>query len=183
MGHLADTIYIDAPTDRVWEFAHDPRNWASYMVGVSGADKIVGDGSVGTEFELAVLMAGFHVHEIARLVEDRRDGDGAAHTRFDFEGDSSGWMAWDFRPEAGGTIVAVEEQYTVPGSVLGRVADRLVIERVEQRGMRRTLKNLKQRIVEMVGARTNDDSSLKAGKWNVGWHNPDWWQYRNYERR
>ena len=49
---------------------------------------------------------------------------GGAHARFDFEGNPSGWMAWHFKPRDGDTQVAVKEEYTAPGSVLGRVADR-----------------------------------------------------------
>jgi carbon monoxide dehydrogenase subunit G len=143
MGHLKDSIRINAPIDKVLEFTHDPHNWATYMVGMDGPNKIVGEGQVGTEYQLTVLMAGLHMRETARLAEDSRDAEGGAHARFDFEGTSSGWMAWDFKPEDGTTLVAVEEEYTVPGSVLGRVADRLIVERMEERDMHHTLENLK----------------------------------------
>jgi uncharacterized membrane protein len=151
MGHLKDSIHIDAPVDTVLEFAHDPHNWATYMVGMDGPDKILGDGEVGTEYQLTVLMAGLHMRETAYLVEDSRDIEGAAHARFDFQGSSSGWMSWDLKPEDGGTQVVVEEEYTVPGSVLGRVADRLIVERMEERDMHHTLENLKLLMEESAG--------------------------------
>ncbi|MDH7487805.1 MAG: hypothetical protein QHJ81_16220 [Anaerolineae bacterium] len=34
-------------------------------------------------------------------------------------------------------------EYTVPGSALGRIADRLIIERMQERAIQQTLENLK----------------------------------------
>jgi uncharacterized membrane protein len=141
MGHLRDSIHINAPMDRVWEFTHDPRNWATYMVGLSGPDWITVSWVFGALDEQTDPF--HHIRETARLVEDRRDAEGGVHARFDFEGNSPGWMAWDCQPEDEGTLVAVEEEYTVPGSVLGRVADRLIVERMEERDMHHTLENLR----------------------------------------
>lgn len=148
MGHLKDTIHIDAPVGKVGKFADDPQNWATYMAGMSGPDKIMGDGGVGTEYELTMVVAGVHMHLTSRRVEDREDPDGGGHARFDFEGSTSGWQTWDFKAEDGGTNVAVEMEYTVPGSLLGKIADRLVLERMEERTMHHSLENLKMLMEE-----------------------------------
>ena len=143
MGHLKDNIHIDAPVDKVFAYMDDPHNWATFMVGMAEPDKIIGDGKVGTQYEFTVLMAGIHMHLSTRLVEDQRDPNGGAHSRFDISGASSGWQTWDLKPENGGARVAVEMEYTVPGSILGKVADRLVIERMQERDMQHSLENLK----------------------------------------
>ena len=143
MGHLKHNIRIDAPVDKVWEFSHDPHNWPTFMVGMSEPDKITGDGGVGTQVEFTMLMAGVHMRETCRVAGDRRDPDGGGHWRGDFTGPSSGWMTWDSKPENGGTLVTQEMEYTVPGSVLGKVVDRLIYEKRQERDMLHSLENLK----------------------------------------
>jgi coenzyme Q-binding protein COQ10 len=112
-------------------------------VGMSEPDKITGEGGVGSEVEITVLLAGVHLHETVRSLEDRRDPDGSAHWRAAITGPSSGWMTWDYKPENGGTLVTEEWEYTVPGSVLGKVADRLIFEKMQERDTRHSLENLK----------------------------------------
>ena len=78
-----------------------------------------------------------------RVVEDRRDPDGGRHWRGDLEGTSPGWQTWDFKPEDGGTLVTMEMEYAVAGSVLGKVVDRLFFENMSSREMHHSLENLK----------------------------------------
>jgi uncharacterized membrane protein len=61
----------------------------------------------------------------------------------EFLGSSPGWQTWDLKPENGGTLVTMEEEYTVPGSVLGKVVDRLIFEKMNARDMHSSLENLK----------------------------------------
>ena len=139
MGHVKHSIHINAPSDKVSEFSHDPHNWPTFMAGMSEPDKITGDGGLGTEVEFTVLMAGWHLHETVRVVEDLP----GSHWRGDITGTSSGWITWDSRPENGGTLVTQEMEYTVPGSVLGKVVDRLIYEKRQDRDMLHSLENLK----------------------------------------
>ena len=143
MGHLKHSIHIDAPVDKVGEFTEDPHNWATFMVGMSEPDKITGDVGLGTQVDFTIVMAGVHLHETVRAAEDRRDPDGGGHWRGEFTGSSSGWMTMDFKPENGGTLVTQEMEYTVPGSVLGKVVDRLIFEKMAERDMLHSLENLK----------------------------------------
>jgi uncharacterized membrane protein len=50
---------------------------------------------------------------------------------------------WDYEPAEDGTRVTADIDYTVAGSVLGKVADRLFVERMEERAIHQTLENLK----------------------------------------
>jgi uncharacterized membrane protein len=143
MGHLVSSIHINAPVDRVWEYTHDPHHWATFMVGMSEPAKITGAGAVGSEVELTVLLAGVHLHETVRSLEDRLDPDGSAHWRAAITGASSGWMTWDYKPEIGGTLVTEEWEYTVPGSVLGKVVNHLIFEKMQERDTRHSLETLK----------------------------------------
>jgi hypothetical protein len=143
VGHLQDTMHIRAPVEKIITYMDDPHNWSTYMVGMSGPDQIVGDGGPGTQYEFTIVSAGLHMHETGRQGDKLRDPDGGAHTRMDFEGTTSGWQSWDFKPEDAGTLVTVEMEYSVPGSLLGKVADRLIIERMQERDIHHSLENLK----------------------------------------
>ena len=157
MGHLKHAIHIHAPFDKVWEFSHDPHNWATFMVGMGEPDKITGDGGVGTQVEFTVLMAGWHLHETWRVVEDRRDPGGGSYWRGDLTGTCSGWITWDYIPENSGTLVTQEMEYTVPGSVLGKVVDRVIYEKRQDWDMLHSLENLKLLMEESWFAPAHSD--------------------------
>ena len=40
-----------------------------------------------------------------------------------------------------------------------------------------------QAVADVAEANTMVETELKPRPANVGWHNPDWWQDRHYERR
>ena len=52
MGHIKVSTAINAPVDRVVEVASDPRHWASWWVNLGEAEKIEGDGGVGTVYNV-----------------------------------------------------------------------------------------------------------------------------------
>ena len=143
MAYLRESIHIDAPMDQVWSYAHDFHHWANFMVGMAEPSRISGDGGVGSEVDFTILLAGVRLRETVRSVEDRQDPDGTSHWRATVSGPSSGWMVWDYKAEVGGTQIDVEWEYSVPASVLGKLADRLVVEKMQAREMHNSLENLK----------------------------------------
>ncbi len=79
------------------------------------------------------------------MVENHTEADGSfSHWKGENEGSLAGWISWDYEPKDSGTLVTFEIEYAVPGSVLGKVADRLFIERNQERAARHILENLKQ---------------------------------------
>ena len=143
MGHLKHSVHINAPVDKIDEFTEHPNNWPTFMVGMSDINATTERSEVGSEVSFTVVMAGVHLHQSVRTVENRDDPEGGGHWRGEFTGGQSGWMTMDFKPDDGGTLVIQEMEYTVPGSLLGRVADRLVIERMQERDMLHSLENLR----------------------------------------
>lgn len=57
----------------------------------------------------------------------------------------SAWV-WTLAPAADGTDLDLSVEYTVPGSVLGAIANKLVIERQNQKETNQALANLKARL-------------------------------------
>ena len=143
MAHIRDHITIGAPVDKVYELAHDPSRWATWFVGLGEAEKIEGDGSPGTTVEHHYLLAGMSFPLTSHVLEDEIRPDGSAHWKGDFQGPLSGWHVWDYRPTESGTEVFTETEYTVPGKALGQIADRLVIEKTQERSLHETLERMK----------------------------------------
>jgi hypothetical protein len=148
MTHIHDSITIDAPVDKVYALARNPRKWSTWWVGLSEPKKIKGDGSTGTEVEQDYIVAGLPLHIKSRVLDDRMDADGSAHWHGLIDGKMTGEQKWDYRPMGdAATVVSADIDYTVKTNVLGemlaRVADRFIIERLEERAIHQTLENLK----------------------------------------
>lgn len=143
MGHIKVGISIDAPVERVVEVAADPKHWASWWVNLGEAEKIEGDGGPGTVVEHKYLMAGVPFHVTTRVTESSATPSGGQRIRIEFEGPLRGWQVWDYEPKGSGTEVTAEFDYNVPGSAIGKFADELIIERMQERARQQTLENLK----------------------------------------
>lgn len=143
MGHIKQSIQIDAPVERVTEIAMDPKHWSSWWVNLGEAKSVQGDGGPGTVVEHSYLMAGVPFHVTTRVTESTPTAAGGRHLRIEFEGPLKGWQTWDYEPAANGTDVTAEIEYNVPGSAIGKFADQMVIERMQERARQQTLENLK----------------------------------------
>lgn len=60
------------------------------------------------------------------------------------EGMITGINEWVYTPEGEGTLVAATFDDEMPGGVPGRMADRLVVERINDENLEKSLKNLKK---------------------------------------
>ena len=143
MGHIQQSIQIDAPVDRVTEIATNPRHWSSWWVNLSEAKNVEGDGSAGTIVKHSYLMAGVPFPVTTRVIENLQTASGGKHVRIEFEGPLKGWQTWDYEPQHNGTKVTMEIEYNVPGAAIGKFADRVVVERLQERAREQTLENLK----------------------------------------
>ncbi|MDA8171795.1 MAG: SRPBCC family protein [Nitrospiraceae bacterium] len=142
MAHLKKSILINAPLDKVYTLARDPKRWASWWVGLSEPEKITGDGGAGTVVEQSYLLMGLRFPVPTRVLEDRIGPEGA-FWKCKMEGPLAGEQTWTFIPKGNDTEVTAEMEYTVPGKLLGKIADRLIIERMMERNIGNTLENLK----------------------------------------
>lgn len=143
MGHIKLSIPINASVDRVTEIATDPHHWASWWVNLGEAKKVEGDGGAGTVVEHSYLMAGVPFPVTTRVLESKPTASGGKHVSIEFEGPLKGWQTWDYEPSEHGTTVTAEIEYNVPGSAIGKFADQLLIERMQERARHQTLENLK----------------------------------------
>ncbi len=143
MAELTKSLFIAAPVERIDAIVRDPRQWPHFWVGMADPDSIEGDGGPGTVVKFDLTTFGLRLHESERVVEERHDPDGSTHWRWEFEGMTKGWMTCYHQPTEGGTTIKTDFKYTPPGSVVGKIVDLLVLERVQKRDFNTSLENLK----------------------------------------
>jgi len=142
MARIKKSIVINAPVEKVYAIARDPHRRATWYVGLSEPDRVTGNSEVGTVVEHAFLMADVHFPVTTTILEDHGNPEGS-RWRAKNEGALAGEARWTYTPKDGGTEVTSETEYTVPGKALGKLADRLLIERMNARAMEDTLANMK----------------------------------------
>ncbi len=148
MAHLTKTLFINVSVGDLDTVVKDPRQWPRFWVGMSEPDRVFGDGSPGTKAEFTMLVLGVHTHLIDRTVEERHNDDGSTDWRWEFEGATPGWLTCHHAPRDSGTEITTEFEYSIPGSLVGKAADRLFLEKRMRRDFENSLENLKL-MVEM----------------------------------
>lgn len=142
MAHIKKNISIQAPLEKVYAVARDPNRWSAWFVGMDEVEKLTGGGEPGTVAEFGYTMAGIRFPVSVEVIEDHIDSEGA-RWRGKIIGPLAGEQVWTYTPKDRDTQVVMDMEYTVPGKALGKIANRLVIERTQERSAEQTLENLK----------------------------------------
>jgi hypothetical protein len=143
MAHLTHADHFSVTPDALDDLVRDPRRTPEYWVGFSGPNRLFGDGGPGTKAEYSLETMGARQRLVSRTIEERHNPDGSTDWRWQFEGAISGWLACHHQPREDGVDTTTEFEYTLPGGVLGRVFDSLVVEKRVRRDFEDSLENLK----------------------------------------
>ena len=142
MAHVKKSILIHAPPEKVHALARDPNRWPAWYVGMGEIEKLTGEGEAGTVVEFTFLLLGMRFPVTVKVLEDRIGPEGS-RWEAKMEGPLAGEHTWTHVPQNGDTETTADIEYTVPGAALGKIANRLIIERMTEGGLEQTLKNLK----------------------------------------
>ena len=143
MAQIKKSIVIHAPVEKVYAVARDPNRWPTWFVGMGEIEKLDGTGEVGTTVEFGYMMAGMRFPVTIEVLEVHGSPEGA-RWRGKIGGPLAGEQTWVYTPKGSDTEVTVDMEYTVPGKALGKIANRLIIERTQERSADQTLENLKE---------------------------------------
>jgi coenzyme Q-binding protein COQ10 len=80
MAKIERHIFVNAPIEKVYAFARDPRSWNAWFAGLSAPELIVGTGEKGTAVKHHYTVAGMTFPVTTRVIDDR-PGPKAAHWR------------------------------------------------------------------------------------------------------
>jgi carbon monoxide dehydrogenase subunit G len=142
MSAVRVKIDIDAPPEQVYDYMLDPGNlheWVTIHRKVNHADP--GEPRKGFQMDqtLCLRHANFKVHwtltEAERPLRATWEGKGPAG--------SYARTSYRLTPNGDGTHFEYENEFKVPGGLLGRAASRVVVGGVPEREARRTLQQLK----------------------------------------
>ena len=141
MVKVKKEITIKAPVEKIFGFIsepiHLPEIWPS-LVEVSDVKRLPNG---GTSNRWVYKMAGMHLkgtsEDVERIINQRL----VSKTK----GGVESTQAWTFQPDAGGTKVTFEVEYTVPIPVLGKLAEAIIVKMNDHEG-ELILTNLKTRM-------------------------------------
>jgi len=141
MAKVEKTITINAPVEKVFGYVEEPANLPEIWPSMVEAKDVQRLPNGGTSSRWVYKMAG------VRFEGTSEDTEYVANQRIvsKTKGGIESTMTWEFQPEAGGTKLAVEVEYTVPIPVLGKLAEAFIVKQNE-REFELLLANLKARM-------------------------------------
>jgi len=135
------SITINAPIKKIFDYLSEPTNqpeiWPSLME-IKDVQRLP-DGK--TKNRWVYKMAGIRLEGTSEGVESVTNQRIVSKTK----GGVESTQTWTFQPEAGGTKVTFEVEYTVPIPVLGKLAEAIIVKMNEHEG-EVILANLKSRM-------------------------------------
>ncbi|MBN1963233.1 MAG: SRPBCC family protein [Anaerolineae bacterium] len=141
MPHVEETIYINAPVERVFEFiANQPERMPEWWPPMTLQERVTpAPTGLGSVSRYVYSMVGLEIkgeHEVREFDPPRRlvvTTTSGIDSTFDYT----------FSAEGEGCNLAVRVDYELPGGFLGRIANKVVVERKNVEDLRAGLQNLK----------------------------------------
>jgi ribosome-associated toxin RatA of RatAB toxin-antitoxin module len=133
------SVTINAPIERIFDVVADSEKATQYSP-ISEVTNIKGKpGEIGSsaDYSYHVLGMKFTEHETVIEVQKHRK----LVTRM--AGGIPGTFEWALEPQDQATKVDIKMDYTVPGGILGKIADQLPLERINQKNLESMAQGLK----------------------------------------
>ncbi len=138
MAKIEKSLLINAPVEQVFAFMAKPENLPEIWPSLQEVRNVQPLPNGGYAYDWTYKMAGIRLEghaEWTEFVKNQRIVD-------ENEGGIPSTFIWTYQPEAGGTRVSVSVDYTIPGAVLGKLAEPIV-HKMNEREAETVLANLK----------------------------------------
>jgi carbon monoxide dehydrogenase subunit G len=139
MTTLERSTLINAPVDAIEAITDDARRLPEWYAGIEKAEPDDVYPEVGGKVDLVYKASGASFNLTQTLLERVPGKSGS----FQMDGMITGTNRMTFAPEGEGTRVTMSFEYEMPGGGVGKLFDRLVIERMNAQNLEKSLKNLK----------------------------------------
>ena len=144
MSHIYKNTLVHAPVEKIYNFARDPQNWNTFFIGLGMPEEIKGNGTAGTVAKFPFTMAGLVFPVTIRVNDEKFVAGGKTYWKAAIEGPLAGNIEWNYVPKGTNeTEITLDINYTVPGKLLGKITDKLLIERMQEKAAATTLENMK----------------------------------------
>jgi uncharacterized membrane protein len=151
MGHVHETVNIDAPIDVAWAIGRDASRIPEWNTTVMSVKDVSGSlDTVGASYTAVSKIVGrpLEVGWRVERVEPMRLGEAVATA----PGGGSARTRVAYEPDGTGTRVTIDLDYELPGGFLGGVADKLFAERTMARDVRHSSENFKAFVEQEAAA-------------------------------
>jgi uncharacterized membrane protein len=133
------SLFINAPVDAIEAIMLDGQRLPEWYAGIEQAEPDDVYPEPGGVVNMVYKAAGISFNLQMTSLELVRGQSGTYH----MEGMIIGTNYWTFTPEGDGTWVTAKFEYEMPGGILGKAADKLVVERVNAQNLEQSLNNVK----------------------------------------
>ena len=127
MVRLIESIIINAPLDKVFEYLGNPRNMLEWHPNITRIRDIIGHGE-NMRWNWEYKMMGINFSGKAQVMTSVIQ----TMLQIDNTGEIESIWTFTFKPEADGTRLDFQIDYTIPKPVLDRVSELLIIQRNER---------------------------------------------------
>ena len=141
MAKVTRSVVIDAPAEKVFEYASVPTNLPEFWPSLVEVKDVQELPNGGHKYGWTYKMAGMRFDGTTETTEFLTNQRVVSDTK----GGIESTIVWSYEPEAGGTKVTFEADYTVPIPLLGRLAEPFIV-RQNQHEAEALLANLKARM-------------------------------------
>ena len=139
MAIITRNVKIDAAPQPTMELLGDASRWPDWYPGMTSIDVSGWSPDVGGKVAFTVRSAGLTL-AIKETVVGYEPG---RLQHLEMEGALRGLARWDLTPEGEGTRLTTTFDYSLPGGVIGKVADALMVKRLNAKSLEQGLQNLK----------------------------------------
>lgn len=139
MTTVERSILILSPVDAIEAIMDDARRLPEWYAGIEQADPDDVFPEPGGKVDMVYKAAGI-TFTLTQTSLERVSGQGGVNQ---MEGMITGTNHLTYTPEGEGTRVTMRFEYEMPGGGLGKVVDRLLVERMNAQNLEKSLANLK----------------------------------------
>jgi uncharacterized protein YndB with AHSA1/START domain len=139
MAIVQRTVDINAAPDETMALLSDASRWPGWYPGMTEIDIADPFPEEGGRVAFKVKSAGLSM-AITETVLDYQPGKLQV---LQMEGMLSGRARWELTPTGEGTRLTTTFDYALPGGVLGRIADALIVKRMNAKSLQAGLQNFK----------------------------------------
>ena len=151
MGHVHESIHVDAPVDVAWSIGRDANRIPEWNTTVASVKDVSGPlDVVGASYTAVSKIVGrpLEVGWRVERVEPMRLGESVATA----PGGGSARARVAYEPDGTGTRSTIDVDYELPGGFLGGVADKVFAERAMARDVRHSSENFKALVEQEAAA-------------------------------
>jgi uncharacterized membrane protein len=139
MAIVQRDVHINAPPLETMGLLSEATRWPDWYPGMVQIDVSAPFPEKGGKVDFKVKSAGMSM-SISETVLDYQPGE---LQLLQMQGMLSGLARWELTPEGNGTHVTTTFDYALPGGVFGKIADALVVKRMNTKSLEQGLHNFK----------------------------------------